>query len=40
MPVLSKSEEKGKMHPEEYFTYFEDCIFPFDKEVGQTRAFI
>ena len=28
MPVLPKAEEGGKMLPEEYFTYFEDCIFP------------
>ena len=40
MPVLSKAEEGGKMQPEEYFTYFEDCIFSPDKGFGQTRAFI
>ena len=40
MPVLSKAEEGGKMQPEEYFTYFEDCLFPPDKGVGQIRAFI
>ena len=50
MPVLSKAEEEGRMQPEEYFTYFEDCIFPSDikeceafalnKGFGQKRAFI
>ena len=50
MHVLSKAEEEGKMQPEEYFTYFEDCIFPSDikeceafalyKGIGQKRAFI
>ena len=40
MLVLSKAEEEGEMQPEEYFTYFEDCIFPPDKGIGQKRAFI
>ena len=40
MPVLSKAKEGGKMQPEEYSTYFEDSIFPSDKGIGQTRAFI
>ena len=40
MPVLFKAEEGGKMYPEEYFTYFEDCIFSPDKGIGQTRALI
>ena len=50
MLVLSKAEEEGEMQPEEYFTYFEDCIFPSDikeceafapsKGFGQIRAFI
>ena len=40
MLVLFKAEEGGKMQPEEYFTYFEDCIFHSDKGFGQKRAFI
>ena len=40
MPVLSKAEEGGRMQPEEYFTYFEDCILFPDKGFGQKRAFI
>ena len=50
MPVLSKAEDGVRMQPEEYFTYFEDCIlspdngeceaFPLNKGIGQTRAFI
>ena len=49
MLVLFKAEEGGEMQPEEYFTYFEDCIFPSDikeceafalcKGIGQIRAF-
>ena len=40
MLVLFKAEEVVKMQPEEYFTYFEVCIFPSDKGIGQKRAFI
>ena len=40
MLVLSKAEEEGEMQPEEYFTYFEDCIFHSDKGLRQKRAFI
>ena len=41
MSVLPKVEEGGKMQPEEYLlAYFEDCIFPPDKGIGQTRALI
>ena len=40
MFVLSKAEEGEKMQPEEYFAYFEDCIFSSVKGFGQTRAFI
>ena len=40
MPVLSKAVEGEIMQPEEYLTYFEDCIFSPDKGFGQIRAFI
>ena len=50
MLVLSKAEEGVRMQPEEYFTYFEDCIlasdikeceaFALPKGPGQKRAFI